>query len=342
MIWHAAEVWAALAVCFIFGALVGSLFHRTVALTGARRAQANVIQALDGVVRSLERILMPWRGSVPATLPQTVPIPPPDFRPVADIPEVIPPVEPARHWDALPTVVADSAETAQASPAAAGSVPPAHSDGAGGADPALGFQPLPLPAPRNGSADPLHLIHGLTKRHAGRLARVGIFHFSQIASWTPQEVAWVAVYLKAGDAIVDKDWVGQAMHFASSDEPVLEPEPKPKPGPKSGPKSTPKSKPKAKPKRVATAGKAGKEAPAKAASVSGAVEAEGSASADSVEAKPAKRKRSAVSKGSAPKRAATARQAKPSGMDVGSDTSVAAGAPSGPGPVGQPTTPAED
>ncbi|BCP53137.1 hypothetical protein K32_17540 [Kaistia sp. 32K] len=244
MILHAAEIWAALAGCFILGALVGSIFHRAIALTGANRAQASLIRGIDRVVRALERILLPWRGTVPAILPQTVPVPPPDFSPVPVIPEVHPVMESLASGpveiDPFPSERLAEAEL----------LPPvsyayAHLDPATASDPAShgdasGFQPLSLPGPRQGVADPLHAIVGLTKRHAGRLAEVGIYHFSQIASWTPQEVAWIAAYLQVGDAIVSKDWVGQAMHFASSDEPIVVPERVRKAPVAAKPKSRPK------------------------------------------------------------------------------------------------------
>ncbi|ODT19225.1 MAG: hypothetical protein ABS35_22065 [Kaistia sp. SCN 65-12] len=330
MIFHAAEVWAALAVCFVLGALVGSLLHRTVALTGARRVQANLVHAIDGIVRAVERALMPWRGSVPAVLPQTVPIPPPDFRHVVEVPEVAVPVEPDRHWEGMPAAAAVPSETALALPAQGQAVPP-PSDEVVVADPAVGFQPLPLPAPRNGVADPLHLIHGLTRRHAGRLARVGIFHFSQIASWTPQEVAWVATYLGAGDAIAGKDWVGQAMHFASSDEPIREPEPKPA--------------------RAATAKKGARKPPAKRAA--GKVAAEvgtqtpSDASADPAEAKAGKRKRTPAAKNEGRKR--TPSKSTPGQQEEGSaapdresEGSIAGDAPLDRDAAGQPAAPSED
>jgi predicted flap endonuclease-1-like 5' DNA nuclease len=287
MILHAAEIWAAIAACFVLGALVGSLLHRTLALTGARRAQTAVIQSIDRTIRAFERVLMPWRGTVPDILPQTVPVPPPDFRHVVDVPEVHPPAEPDRHWDSL------TAAAAPESAADAASAPPAHPAYAAllhpgdAMEPVVGFQPLPLPAPRGGVADPLHLIHGLTKRHGGRLAKIGIFHFSQIASWTPQEVLWVADYLGAGDSVASKDWVGQAMHFASSDEPIREPEPKPRA------------------KRVAAAkSDAGKGAARRTPGKAGAAKkakAKSKTEAETGAAKPARRKRAASKKEAASK-----------------------------------------
>lgn len=331
MIWHAAEVWAALAVCFLLGALVGSLLHRTVALTGARRAQASVIQVVDGVVRSLERVLMPWRGSVPAILPQTVPIPPPDFRHVVEAPEVAPPTEPDRHWDGAAVAAAPVAPAETSLPPA----PVAHirlprPDEALASEPMGGFQPLALQAPRNETADPLHLINGLTKRHTSQLAKIGIFHFSQIASWTPQEVLWVSAYLGVGEAIASKDWVSQAMHFASSDEPILEPEPKPKPKPKAS--------------RNAKTRKGGAKVPAKRAAVVPTTKAESGSPVGSTGEAPLKRKRKtgaaeSVGKRGGRKAAAGQQVAEVPGADAKRDAAAAPSATSATGPA---TAPSEE
>jgi predicted flap endonuclease-1-like 5' DNA nuclease len=284
MIYHAAEIWAALAICFVGGAVVGSLLHRAIALTGARQAQADIVQAIDRVVRALERLLMPWRGSVPAILPQTVPVPPPDFRHIVEIPEVYPPTEPDRHWDAaiVPVASVPLEDVPFNPPVQSIQLIPASADETTTFELMTGFQPLALQAPRNGVADPLHWINGLTKRHAGRLGKIGIHHFSQIASWTPQEVTWIATYLGLGEAIADKDWVGQAMHLASSDEPIREPKPK----------SAPTA-----PARPKTAKKAGAKRAGRAAA-NDAVVMEGSV-------KPARRKR-ASAKSAVPKSEAAA------------------------------------
>ena len=79
MILHAAEVWVSLAVCFALGGLLGSILQRAIALTALGKPQATLIRGIDRVVRWLDRRLLPWRGTVPAVLPQTVPVPPPDF-----------------------------------------------------------------------------------------------------------------------------------------------------------------------------------------------------------------------------------------------------------------------
>ncbi|WEK49335.1 MAG: hypothetical protein P0Y66_16560 [Candidatus Kaistia colombiensis] len=227
MILHVAEVWLTLAVCFVLGALAGSIVQRAIALTALGRPQAKLIRAIDRIIRWLEWRLLPWRGAVPTVLPQTVPVPPPDFghvlidldepapyrteAPRLDVADTDPLAEPPGIHAPAPTRSETTRTEAGASPKQAEAM--ARAD-------AAGFRPIPLHAPRNGQADPLHLIQGVTKRHAAKLGQVGIFHFSQIASWTPQELAWTAAYLGAGEGPVAKDWVGQAIHFASADEPI--------------------------------------------------------------------------------------------------------------------------
>ena len=222
MILHAAEIWVSLAVCFALGGLLGSILQRAIALTALGRPQATLIRGIDRVIRWLDRRILPWRGTVPAVLPQTVPVPPPDFGHRLD-----PATEPdageaaSPRFTLAPPVEHDEsgsqevAPAVRAAPAASQKQTEAIARGDG-----AGFRPLPLSGPRHGQADPLYLIQGVTKRHVGRLAQVGIFHFSQIASWTPQEVAWIAAYLGAGEGPVEKDWVGQAVHFAGADEPL--------------------------------------------------------------------------------------------------------------------------
>lgn len=222
MILHAAEVWVSLAVCFALGALLGSILQRAIAMTALGRPQATLIRGIDRVIRWLDRRILPWRGTVPAVLPQTVPVPPPDFghrldaAAEPDVGETVVPrfsVDPPLQHDAFG--LPEMAVAIRAAPAASQKQTDAIARGDG-----AGFRPLPLSAPRHGQADPLYLIQGVTKRHVGRLAQVGIFHFSQIASWTPQEVAWIAAYLGAGDGPLEKDWVGQAIQFAGADEPL--------------------------------------------------------------------------------------------------------------------------
>ncbi|MBN9018823.1 MAG: hypothetical protein J0H11_15520 [Rhizobiales bacterium] len=211
MIQHAVELWVAIAACFLLGSLVGSLLHRTIALTGAARWQAHLVHGVDRAIRVMEWRVMPWRTGGPVPLPRVASIPPPDFSHAEPVPVVPPQI-----WEdtGLP-VGAPSLE-----PVVARSVfDDERLREAVDRGDAAGTRPVVLAGPRHGSPDELTAIRGLGKRHAARLAAIGIYHFSQIAAWTPQEVAWIGAFLDIGDAVRERDWVGQATRVAGSDDP---------------------------------------------------------------------------------------------------------------------------
>ena len=51
------------------------------------------------------------------------------------------------------------------------------------------------------------------------LHRLGIFHFSQIAAWTPEEAEWVGSYLAFPGRIEREGWIGQAKAVLSGTPP---------------------------------------------------------------------------------------------------------------------------
>lgn len=71
-------------------------------------------------------------------------------------------------------------------------------------------RPLGLPAPRDGARDDLRLIEGVDPRTESTLNSLGIYHFDQIAAWTPQNVDWIERYLAFKGRIGREDWVRQA------------------------------------------------------------------------------------------------------------------------------------
>jgi predicted flap endonuclease-1-like 5' DNA nuclease len=77
------------------------------------------------------------------------------------------------------------------------------------------MRPAGLPAPRNGVPDDLQRIRGIGRRNEQLLNSLGIFHFGQIAAWTPAEARWVAAFLAFPERIERDDWVGQATILAS-------------------------------------------------------------------------------------------------------------------------------
>ncbi|MFN3313059.1 MAG: hypothetical protein ACK46Q_06305 [Hyphomonas sp.] len=71
-------------------------------------------------------------------------------------------------------------------------------------------KPLALEKPVDGSPDDLTLIGGIGPKIQEVLNGLGIFHYDQIADWTPENVAWVDEYLNFGGRISREGWVEQA------------------------------------------------------------------------------------------------------------------------------------
>lgn len=82
-----------------------------------------------------------------------------------------------------------------------------------------GTRPHALAAPREGGADNLKEIKGVGPKLETMLHGMGIYHFDQIASWGPSELAWVDANLEGfrGRASRD-DWVAQARILAGGGE----------------------------------------------------------------------------------------------------------------------------
>jgi NADH-quinone oxidoreductase subunit E len=78
------------------------------------------------------------------------------------------------------------------------------------------FKPELLKEARAGKSDDLELIWGVGPKLGAMLNRMGIFHFDQIAVWTPENLAWVDQNLQGfrGRARRD-DWIGQAKKLAT-------------------------------------------------------------------------------------------------------------------------------
>lgn len=75
-------------------------------------------------------------------------------------------------------------------------------------------KPIGLAAPKGGKADDLKMISGVGPKIEGILHELGIYHFDQIAQWTPAEVVWVDDHLKFSGRITREDWIAQAKALA--------------------------------------------------------------------------------------------------------------------------------
>jgi NADH-quinone oxidoreductase subunit E len=72
-------------------------------------------------------------------------------------------------------------------------------------------RPVPLGAPRGDTPDDLKRIRGIGPALERLLHAHGIFHFDQIAAWTPEEVAWLDENLEGFRGRVTRDgWVDKA------------------------------------------------------------------------------------------------------------------------------------
>jgi predicted flap endonuclease-1-like 5' DNA nuclease len=82
-----------------------------------------------------------------------------------------------------------------------------------------GVRPPALSSPRDTQKqDDLKEISGIGPKIEGTLHGLGIFHFDQIASWTPANVAWVEQYLQFKGRIGREAWVKQAGQLAAGIE----------------------------------------------------------------------------------------------------------------------------
>jgi predicted flap endonuclease-1-like 5' DNA nuclease len=73
-----------------------------------------------------------------------------------------------------------------------------------------GVKPPVLGSARNGAPDDFTLIDGVSLQQQSTLYSLGVFHFDQIAAWTPDHVAWVDNYLRLRGRIADQEWLEQA------------------------------------------------------------------------------------------------------------------------------------
>ena len=80
-----------------------------------------------------------------------------------------------------------------------------------------GERPPSLPAARNGAPDDFTLIEGVSALQQSTLNSMGVYHFDQIAAWTPANVAWVDQYLRLRGRISEEEWVEQAEDLAADD-----------------------------------------------------------------------------------------------------------------------------
>ena len=239
MIWHLLEIWLALFVAFILGCGLGSLLYAILARSPLADLQGRAADAIGDAVDGMRVQL----GMAPAwshgyrrpaeRFDVEFAAPRPGFQRAGEGAGAVLPapfeaagVETSRSAAAPDrghgpaegeahaewTEEAVEAVEAAGSPVVAAPPPPQRKPPA----PELpSMRPAGLAAPRNGVPDDLQRIRGIGRRNEELLNALGIFHFSQIAAWTPAEVRWVGHHLAFPERIERDDWIGQATILGS-------------------------------------------------------------------------------------------------------------------------------
>jgi predicted flap endonuclease-1-like 5' DNA nuclease len=85
-------------------------------------------------------------------------------------------------------------------------------------------RPPVMGAPRDGRADDLKVIGGIGPKLERKLNDLGIWHYDQIATWTPAEIEWVNAAISFRGRIERENWVAQAAQLAQG---VMPPDARP-------------------------------------------------------------------------------------------------------------------
>jgi predicted flap endonuclease-1-like 5' DNA nuclease len=239
VIWHFVEVWFLLFVAFAVGCVLGAYLYGVLAESRLALAQGAVADRVGDVVDRMKASLglsPDWRPHVGRAV-ERVPAhqaPPPAPAPTPKRPE---PVEDVRYAEQVAEEVEEVVtyeapalepppilrQRPPALPAPVEEIAPPIEEEAERFVPAgpvaddgvVPMRPAGLSRPRGGVPDNLTRIRGVGERNEAKLNSLGIYHFGQIAAWTPGEVRWIGQYLAFPERIERDDWVGQAMILAS-------------------------------------------------------------------------------------------------------------------------------
>jgi len=193
--------------CWSVGVVSGVLAF--VVLWGLLGAAPLVALVLGAVLAAGAGFFLVWafcaplldsQGEAIETSAAPVAQPPAPERPVAAAQPVAPPAPPPAAPEPAPESVAEPA--------------PEPAVAAVGAPPA-GVRLMARP---DGEADDLKRIKGIGPKLEQKLNSMGIWHFSQIARWAEDDVAWVDATLNFRGRIVRDDWIAQARVLSEGGE----------------------------------------------------------------------------------------------------------------------------
>jgi predicted flap endonuclease-1-like 5' DNA nuclease len=251
VIWHILEVWLLLLAAFVAGCLLGSLINLLIAQSPMARPQAAFADAVGGtidVVKHRLGLVPVWRpdgyrrderhfedrfANHPESYARETAAEerwerPPPAEPMAERQNLAPEIaeadvreaewiEPEQDADWREPAWEEAVAAAVIAPAAAEPValPPPEEEEKEPEPELPSMRPAGLAAPRNGVPDDLQRIRGIGKKNEELLNELGIFHFGQIAAWTPAEARWVAAHIAFPERIERDDWIGQATVLAT-------------------------------------------------------------------------------------------------------------------------------
>jgi predicted flap endonuclease-1-like 5' DNA nuclease len=232
MIWHFLEVWLLLAIAFAIGCALGAYLYGFLADSQLALVQGAVADRVgDGLdrIKAALGVGPAWRSRHLSAIERPLP-PEAEIDDSEDAGASYPEPQPARHEspraaerEARRIAPAErperDAENAPAEgPEFAGDPQRIESAQAVSADGVVPMRPAGLAGPRGGVPDSLTRIRGVGERNEALLNSLGIYHFGQIAAWTPGEMRWIGQYLAFPERIARDDWVGQAMVLGSGGE----------------------------------------------------------------------------------------------------------------------------
>lgn len=169
-------------IAYVIGCFLGAYF------AGSKTAEAPVAAAKPVVVT-----------------PPPAPVP----APVAPSPAPVVAVEPVAAEEPVVAPVDEPVEEPAVAP-----IPAAPALRTGESEEAHpGFRPQGVIA-ASGAPDDLKRILGIGPVNERKLNELGIWHFHQIAAWTPENAEWVGSYLAFKGRIEREDWIGQSKLLA--------------------------------------------------------------------------------------------------------------------------------
>jgi predicted flap endonuclease-1-like 5' DNA nuclease len=223
LIWHFFEVWFSFLLAFGLGCALGAYLYGGIARSPLAAVQGVVADHVGDIIDEIKARLgigPDWR---PVLQPATERPMPKSARAEPVTPEPLPlPTAPPSWNGEAPGEGGwnDDAEWAddegRVDTAYAAELKAAAAEGLNEvADDGSMMRPAGLSGPRSGVPDNLQRIWGIGRRNEELLHSLGIFHFGQIAAWTPAELRWIAAHLKFPERIERDDWIGQATILAS-------------------------------------------------------------------------------------------------------------------------------